>query len=259
MPHHLHLDPFAGVAGDMFIGAMLDLGVDLEAIRQPLAKLTIEPAYELSAEPTRRSTIRGIDFKVTLLDATHSHGHEHDHGHDHGHHHVHPANVLQLVDQLDAPDRAIHRARAIVNILAEAEASVHGVSVEQVHFHEVGAVDSIVDMLGAALALEALDIERVTCAPLPIGHGFVKCAHGTMPLPAPATAAIMQRHNIPQRGVDRDRETITPTGAAILAAIVDQFGPMPSMQVDAVGYGAGDRDDPDLPNLLRAYLGNLVS
>lgn len=257
MPHHLHLDPFAGVAGDMFIGAMIDLGVDLEAIRAPLASLPIEPAYTLTAEPTRRSTIRGVDFKVNTVEHAHSHDHNHEHGREHGHHdHVHPADILELIDQLDAPDRARQRARATVNILAEAEAAVHGVSVDQVHFHEVGAVDSIVDMLGAALALEALGVERVTCGPLPIGHGFVRCAHGQMPLPAPATAAIMQRHKIPQRGVDRACETVTPTGAAIVAAITDDFGPMPAITIAATGYGAGDRDDPDLPNLLRACLGH---
>jgi len=299
---HLHLDPFAGIAGDMFIGAMIDLGVDLDAIRRPLADLPTSPPYTLSADETRRHTIRAIDFRVHLQsrphapdapgaaepaprgntpdpalepghhegnpDAprpSHTHAHDHDHAHDHSHgqahdhRHVHPGDILALIDRLDLAPRGKERARAIVNRLAEAEAAVHGIPVEKVHFHEVGAVDSIVDMLGAAICLETLDVATVSCGPLPIGRGFVRCDHGTMPLPAPATAAVMERRGIPQFGVDRTGETVTPTGAALVAALADAFGPLPPMSVKAIGYGAGDRDDPDLPNLLRAYLGRRIT
>jgi hypothetical protein len=158
-----------------------------------------------------------------------------------------------MVDRLDTTDRGRDRARAIVMKLAEAEAHVHGKPIDAVHFHEVGAVDSIVDMLGAAVAVELLEVATFSCGSLPIGHGFVDCAHGRMPLPAPATAAILR--GMAQHGVDRAGETVTPTGAAIVAALADRFGPLPAMSVTAVGYGAGDRDDPDVPNLLRAYLG----
>jgi len=245
---HLHIDPFAGIAGDMFLGALIDLGASLEAINTALQPLGIEPGFGLTAEPTLRQGIKGTDFKVNIAHRT-SHIAHHDH--------VHPPKILAMVDQLDTTDRARRRARAIVQRLAEAEAAVHDLPVEQVHFHEVGAVDSIIDMLGCAVALDLLAIDTISCASLPIGHGFVKCAHGTMPLPAPATANLLR--GVPQHGVDRACETVTPTGAAIVVALANSFGPLPAMDVQAVGYGAGDRDDPDVPNLLRVYMGTLVT
>lgn len=251
MANHVHLDPFAGIAGDMFLGAMIDLGAPLERIVAALEPLGVEPAFTLTAEPTRRQGIRGIDVKVRPA-------HDHDPGRAPSHSHpapthVRPADILAMVDRLDTTDRGRDRARAIVMKLAEAEAHVHGKPIDAVHFHEVGAVDSIVDMLGAAVAVELLEVTTFSCGSLPIGHGFVDCAHGRMPLPAPATAAILR--GMAQHGVDRAGETVTPTGAAIVAALTDRFGPLPAMSVTAVGYGAGDRDDPDVPNLLRAYLG----
>jgi uncharacterized protein (TIGR00299 family) protein len=245
---HLHIDPFAGIAGDMFLGALIDLGAPLDAIDAALEPLGIEPAYQLTAEPTLRQGIKGTDFKVQITNHK-SQTTEHPH--------VHPPAILAMVDQLDTTDRARQRAAGVVNRLAEAEAAVHDMPVEKVHFHEVGAVDSIIDMLGSAIALELLDIDTISCASLPMGHGFVKCAHGMMPLPAPATANLLR--DIPQHGVDRECETVTPTGAAIVAALSNTFGTMPAMQVEAVGYGAGDRDDPDVPNLLRAYMGTLIT
>lgn len=250
MARHLHLDPFAGIAGDMVLGALVDLGVPPEAIAGALEPLDIRPRPSLTAEPTLRQGIRGIDVKV------HAHDHRPDHAHDHAHaHHVTPGDILAMIDRLDVAPRAADRARRIVTILGDAEAQVHGTTIDRVHFHEVGAVDSIVDMLGAAIGLEMLDVATVSCAAVPIGSGFVECAHGTMPLPAPATAAILAAHHVPQTGVDRTVETVTPTGAAIVAAIADDFGPLPAMNVERLGYGAGDRDDPEAPNLLRAYLG----
>lgn len=240
---HLHLDPFAGLAGDMFLGALIHLGASLDDIAAALAPLDITPKYKLAAEPTMRHQIGAINFTVTVEQEP-------------DHHHVHPPEIFAMVDQLDATDRAKHRARQIVQALAEAEAAVHNMPVEKVHFHEVGGADSIVDMLGSAIALEQLGIDTLGCGSLPIGHGFVKCAHGTMPLPAPATALLLR--GIPQHGVDRSVETVSPTGAAIVRALVGQFGPMPAMSVDAIGYGAGDRDDPDVPNLLRAHMGQLA-
>ena len=269
MARHLHLDPFAGVAGDMFIGCLIDLGAPLEAIDAALAPLAIAPPVRLTAESTLRHGIRGIDFKVREEEARSEkrgvtgHTHEHQH-HGHGHHHAHehgphvrPSDILAMVDRLNVADRAKARARAVVTRLAEAEAAVHGKPVEEIHFHEVGATDSIVDMLGSAVALELLDIATISCAALPLGHGFVDCAHGRMPLPAPATAAILT--GVPTYGVDRQGETVTPTGAALVVALTDTFGPLPAMNVEAIGYGAGDRDDPDTPNLLRAYLGERIA
>ena len=240
----LHLDPLAGIAGDMFLGAMIDLGAPLEQIVAALRPLPVKPDYRITAEPTTRGGITAVDLKVHVAD-------DPDH-----HHHTTYRDVVQMIDALDAAPRARDRAAAIVRRLGEAEGEVHGVELESVHFHEVGAVDSIVDMLGAAVALELLDVGTISCAPLPLGHGFVECAHGTLPLPAPATADILR--DIPTYNVDRQGETVTPTGAAIVAALVDGFGPQPPMHVEAVGHGAGDRDDPDTPNLLRALLGQRI-
>ncbi|QDU71892.1 LarC family nickel insertion protein [Mucisphaera calidilacus] len=275
MPTHLHLDPFSGIAGDMTLGALIHLGVKPEAIDQPLQALGFEPGFTLSAEPVSRHGIGAIDLTVHVNHThkhehshthahdhghshhhDHDHDHDHDHGHDHGHEHHHRTakDILELIERLDAPDRAKERARAITRKLAEAEGRVHGMPPEDVHFHEVGAVDSIVDMLGVALALEALDIDTLSCGPMPISRGYVRCAHGLMPVPAPATAYLLE--GLPTVGVDRTGELITPTGAAIAAALGTHFGPTPPMKVQSVGYGAGDREDPKVPNLLRAYLGH---
>ena len=286
MGRHLHIDPFAGIAGDMFLGACIDLGADLQAIDQALAPLPLTRPYRLTVQETQRHAIRGIDVKVIVgedrspgpadtrageashsHDHHHAHGHHHDHDHSHEHDHgrdaigqahLHPEHcgyrqIMALIDSLATSERGRARARAIFTRIGEAEAHVHGVGLDVVHFHEVGAVDSIVDILGSAVALELLDVETVTSAPLPIGQGFVQCAHGNMPLPAPATAQIL-RH-VPHHGVEREGETVTPTGAAIIAALATGFGPMPAMRVDQIGYGAGDRDTPDVPNLLRLFLG----
>lgn len=283
MSKHLHIDAFAGIAGDMFLGACIDLGAPLDAIEAALQSLPIEQPYRISVAETHRHAIRGVDLKVLVEgsgdDDTHDHGHSHshDHGHshshDHGHSHSHGTHrqsetgdpqsrstyraIMSMIDSLDTTERARDRARAITTAIGEAEAHVHGMSIDDVHFHEVGAVDSIVDMLGSAVAMELLEIETVSSVSLPIGSGFVKCDHGNMPLPAPATAEILKR--IPHHGVERTGETVTPTGAAIVAATATQFGPMPAMKVDRVGYGAGDRDTPDVPNLLRLFIGERAS
>ena len=283
MARHLHIDPFAGIAGDMFLGSCIDLGAPLGEIEAALRPLPIELPYSLTIAETFRHNIRGIDFKVAMgnaesdvrnrkpggADPHHSHDHNHPHGHSHdhsrsgvshsefrishSHSHAGYSQIMSMIDQLHAPERAKARARAITTAIGRAEAHVHGIPLEAVHFHEVGAVDSIVDMLGATVALELLDVQTISSGSLPIGHGFVRCAHGVMPLPAPATAEILKA--VPHHGVHREGETVTPTGAAIVAALATEFGPMPPMRVEAVGYGAGDRDLPDVPNLLRLFLG----
>lgn len=284
MPHHLHIDAFAGLAGDMFLGACVDLGAPIEQIAAALKPLSIDPPYRITTARTQRHAISAIDLKVhtdrqsdhagpTEHDHAHhhhhaqAHHHDHSHGHGHGHEHGHHGHahhhhtgyrdICAMIDALDTTDRARQRAHAIVARLAEAEAAVHDKPIDDVHFHEVGAVDSIVDMLGAAVALDLLEVATVSCSALPLGHGFVQCDHGRMPLPAPATALILQ--NVPTYGVDRACETVTPTGAAIAAALAEQFGPQPPMQVSRVGCGAGDRDDPDIPNLVRLFMGQKIS
>ncbi len=256
MTIHMHIDPFSGIAGDMFLGAAIDLGVPVEAIEQALAPLQVSPAYRITTRRIQRHGIGAVDLRVELIDP-HDNSESHEHSHHHHHHHTHYRDIMDMIDRMDTTERAKDRARLIVTQLAEAEARVHGVSIDKVHFHEVGAVDSIVDMLGAAVALEELNVETLSCGVLPISRGFVKCDHGLMPVPAPATAYLLE--GLATEGVDRRGELITPTGAAIVKALCSQFGAPPAMTLRAVGYGAGDREDPKVPNLLRLMLGDVLT
>ncbi len=257
MGKHLHIDPFSGIAGDMFLGAMIDLGLPLSEIEKAFKGIPTQQTYRLSAEKAMRCGISGIDFKVHEEEAKcdHDHGHDHGHGHHHHHHHVHYRDMLGIVEGLAASERAKGWARKIVNALADAEATVHGKRISDVHFHEVGGIDSMIDMLGAAVALDLLDVTSISCGPIPVTHGFVKCDHGKMPLPAPATALLLR--NKPVIGLDKRAELVTPTGAAILAGLCESYGAMPTMTYEKVGYGAGDRDEPETPNMLRLFLGKL--
>jgi hypothetical protein len=295
MAIHLHIDPFSGVAGDMFLGALIDLGAYPDAVRAALAKLPVERPYTLETRRVQKLGIGGVDLKVVFGDHPpesndvkghhrhdhgehahdhphpHDHGHAHDHAHGHDHHHAHGAHahehhhhhhtgyreIMAMVEVLDTTARGRERAGRVVTRLAEAESRVHGVPMASIRFHEVGAVDSIVDMLGSVVALELLEVETVSCGPLPLSRGMVRCEHGLMPVPAPATAYLME--GLPTFGVDRVGELVTPTGAALVAALSDRFGPAPPMTLRGVGYGAGDRDDPDVPNLLRLMLGETTA
>ena len=291
MTRHLHIDAFSGIAGDMFLGALIDLGAELSAIERALSKLPVEQAFTLTADRVQRHGIGAVDFKVRLGDEhshthhhhhchddhhhddhhgdqrthlhDHSHDHHHDHPHSHGqshthdhHHHIGYRDIMQMVELLDLTAEWKKRAGRVVTLLAEAEARVHDKSLEDIHFHEVGAVDSIVDMLGSIVALSLLEIDTLSCGPLPISRGFVRCDHGLMPVPAPATAYLLE--NLPTLGVDRTGELVTPTGAALVAGLASTFGPPPAMTLRAVGYGAGDREDPNIPNLLRLMLGEIT-
>nr|WP_285849299.1 LarC family nickel insertion protein [Brevibacillus borstelensis] len=193
-------------------------------------------------------------------DHSHDHGHhhhEHDHSHDHGHHHHHRRykEISAMIDEADFSPRVTARAQAIFEKIAIAEAKIHNVPVDTVHFHEVGALDSIVDVVGIALALEDLDIDQLYSGPVPTGNGYVRCDHGLYPVPAPATMEMLK--GIPLRQTDIQKELTTPTGAGVAAALVKQFGPLPAMTVDAIGYGAGTRDLPDQPNVLRVLVGTM--
>ena len=241
MKTHLHIDPFSGIAGDMFLGAAIDLGADLDGILKALRPVGVMDQCRVSTQRVQRHGLGAVDLKV-LTDAEH-------------HHHAHYGDIMAMIDSLNTTDRAKDRARRITTVLAKAEARVHGVPIQKVHFHEVGAVDSIVDMLGSAVALELLGVDTLSCGVLPMSRGFVQCEHGLMPVPAPATAYLLE--GLPTVGVDRKGELITPTGAAIVKALCETLGPSPMMTLTGVGYGAGDREDPDVPNLLRLMLGKI--
>ncbi len=268
MGRHLHIDPFGGIAGDMFLAALIDLGASPDAITAAFAPLPVAKRFELRPRRVQSFGIGAVN--VDVVEHHHHHPHPAHHGDDHGrhghghghddHHHAHhttAADIVAMIDQLDATERAKNRARAIVTKLAAAEARVHGVPAEKVHFHEVGALDSIVDMLGAAVGLELLGVDSISCGVLPISRGWVKCAHGLMPVPAPATAYLLE--GLATAGVDREGELVTPTGAALCAALATDHGPPPAMRLGSIGYGAGDKQFPEHPNLLRLMLGRRLS
>jgi uncharacterized protein (TIGR00299 family) protein len=243
-----YFDCFAGSGGDMIVGALVDAGAGLEALRAAVGKLPLE-GVELSAERVRRGGLAGRHFRVGV---PHHHADDEGPGHRHGPHR-HLGDILAMIDAADLPDRAAQRARRIFTRLGEAEAKVHHIDIERVHFHEVGAVDSIVDIVGACVALELLDVEEVHCSAIPLGRGTAVCEHGRIPIPAPATAElVVGAETVPGVG---EGELTTPTAAAVLTTLAAGYGPPPAMRVVAVGCGAGTRTEGPLPNLLRVLIG----
>ncbi len=235
----LHLDCQAGISGDMTVAALLDLGVPLAHLEAELAKLPIPlGAYELSAAPTKRHGIAALKFGVSVQEQ---------------HSHRHYSDIVELINASSLSARVKEQSGKIFTRLAEAEAKVHGVALAAVHFHEVGAVDSIVDIVGTAICLEYLGIETVSASSLPLCSGFVQCEHGLLPLPAPATADLLK--GLPVHGASGTGERVTPTGAAIVATLATRFGAAPAMTIEKIGYGAGEKDFPDLPNILRVFCG----
>lgn len=236
----VYLDCHAGISGDMTVGALLDLGVPLEHLRSELAKLGLPPdSFSLSVSHTERQQMAALKFDVEL--------------HDH-HSHRHYADIDAMIASSTLTGAVQQRARKIFRRLAEAEALVHGVAIENVHFHEVGALDSIVDIVGTAICLDYLGVEAIYGSALPLGSGFVNTAHGRLPVPAPATAELLK--GLPVHADCGPGERVTPTGAAILAALAGGFGKQPEMLLERIGCGAGCRDFSDCPNILRAFLGS---
>jgi len=348
MAKTLYLDCFSGIAGDMTLAALIDLGADIDYIISELRKLPIDP-FEMEVEPVIK---RGISAKYLKLhihdhhhghahahdhghehdhvhqhahdhahehghghqhahdhdhghghqhahdhdhghghqhahdhghehrhghqhahghghghghqhahDHDHGHGHQHAHGHDHGpghqhaHHHDHvhrkAADILNMIELSSLPQRVKERSTAIFQMIAIAEGRIHGMPPEEVHFHEVGAMDSIIDIIGVCIAMENLDIDTIIASPVPTGHGRMRMAHGLYPIPAPATLELLR--GIPLSGLQAEGELTTPTGAGILKALASSFGPIPAAQVQRIGYGAGKKDFPH-PNVVRALL-----
>lgn len=239
----LYFDCFAGISGDMTVGALLDLGVPLSFLTEELARLPISlSGYTLSAEETSRRGIRAAKFSVRVTE-------------DQPHRHY--SDIAGLIERSTLAAKVKEQAGQIFLRLAEAEAKVHGVELSRVHFHEVGALDSIIDIVGTALCLQYLGIKELYASALPLGSGYVETAHGRLPVPAPATAELLR--GMPVHGELGAGERVTPTGAAILAALCSGFGAPPSFTVTDVGNGAGDRDFPDTPNILRVMLGEKQS
>lgn len=250
MSRLLYFDCFSGVAGDMTLGALIDLGVDADLLREALRTLPVEAPWALEVGERHHHGIRGVDVHVVVDGKVE--GPTGDHDHDHGPHY-HYADIVGAIEGGQLPAPVVARAVAAFDALAAAEAVVHGVSREQVHFHEVGAVDGIIDIAGTAWGIWKLGVDRIRTAPPPISRGFVDCAHGRMPLPAPATLELLR--GFPIQPCDVPRELVTPTGAALLSAWAEGAGPFPAMVVEGIGWGAGDLSLHDRPNLLRLVLG----
>jgi len=255
----LYLDLFSGISGDMFIAALIYLGVDGRQLEQELKKLRLD-GYHLHVTRGRKASLEGVKFDVHLADDHDHAGQPHAHTHSHPHNHAHPhgrtfAQIRQLITESGLSDWVKQKAVAVFERLAVAEGRVHGLPPEQVNFHEVGAVDSIVDIVGACIALEMLGKPRVLASPVVEGTGWIECAHGRLPIPAPATLAILGARGISLSQCDDPNELVTPTGAALLAEFVDAFGPMRAVVAERIGYGLGTRDNPRRPNALRAILG----
>lgn len=297
---HLHFDCVSGIAGDMTLGAMIDLGVPADVIREAIAAVGLGDD-RLRVESVVKSGIASTNVWVRCHDAedgaeaekahkhihahehahvheggqseTHSHAHEHrhshadagsgehahahEHRHDHNHHHY--SDIRARVEKSTLDKAVVALSFKIFDCLAEAEAKMHGTTVDEVAFHEVGAVDSIVDIIGSAAALHWLAPASVSASPVAMGRGSIKCAHGILPVPSPAAVEILRVAQAPVTDGGLDIELCTPTGAAILAAIVDEWGSMPEMTPLRIGYGAGDIELPDRPNVLRIMLGKTTA
>jgi pyridinium-3,5-bisthiocarboxylic acid mononucleotide nickel chelatase len=282
----LYLDLFSGISGDMLIGALLDLGVAGTTLERGLQRLRLD-GYHLHMARRQKSGIEGVKFDVHLtadgtcsgpkVEAGHGHSHEHPHGHGHGHdhsqddEHAHThehgsGNGLQrdfksiraLIEASDLSPWVQERSIAVFRRVAVAEGKVHGLPPEQVHFHEVGAVDSIIDIVGACICLEALGCPRVLASAVVEGTGWVKCAHGRFPVPTPATLEILGARGIGITQCEEPHELVTPTGAALLAEFAESFGPMRGLIARKTGYGLGTRDNKTRPNVVRAILADAV-
>jgi uncharacterized protein (TIGR00299 family) protein len=254
----LYYDCFSGISGDMHLGAMLDLGVDPEHLLGQLRKLKLEE-YEIRISKDQKQGISGTRVDVILLQETDSHDqtHQHENGHKHeqGHEHRNLADIRKIINDSTLDLQVKERSLKMFEKLAEAEAKIHGKSIDEVHFHEVGAVDSIVDIVGAAICIEYLKPDRIMASEVELGGGFVVCEHGTFPVPAPATAEILT--GIPVRSGAVRFETTTPTGALILACNVDEFTPLRGMKIRKTAYGIGHKDL-EIPNVLRVYLAETI-
>ena len=247
--HTAYLDCFSGVSGDMLLGALLDAGVPESYLRAILAGLPLH-GYTLKVE---QKTMQGFaTTQVRVECGGHDHGHD-QHGHQH-HAHRHLAEITTLLNQAAIPPPVRDKALAVFTRLAKAEAAVHGTTVEAIHFHEVGAVDALVDIVGTVAGFAYLNIDRLICSPLPMSRGWVTCAHGEIPLPSPAVCRLLE--GVPVYGEQLDQELVTPTGAALLRELAYDFGPLPPMLLTRTGYGAGSMERRDgRPNLLRLLLG----
>jgi uncharacterized protein (TIGR00299 family) protein len=231
-----YFDCFSGIAGDMILGALLDLGLDENVLKKELRKLPLT-GYDMSVKKIESNHISATDVTIVVTEAQH---------------HRNLSDINDILNRSSLESQVKKLSQNIFYTLGKAEARIHNVDIEEVHFHEVGAVDSIVDIVGSVIGITLLGIDTIICSPLPLGHGFVSCEHGLLPLPAPATVEILK--GIPVYTVERNQETVTPTGAAVITTLASSFGEMPSMKITHIGYGSG-KIPSSYPSLLRVFLG----
>lgn len=278
MSRILYFDCFSGVSGDMMLGALLDAGLPLDALRDALGSLPLgDRPFTIAAERVSRAGVAATRFQ--LAEEPHeghrhphgaeptahgqgpgAHGHRpHDEGHHHHHHHPHHSlnQIAALIGRSALSQTGRARATALFGRLAEVEAAIHQVPVEQIHLHEVGALDSIVDIVGAVFGLEWFGASEVVASPLNVGSGTVECAHGTFPVPAPATARLLE--GVPVYAQGPPAELVTPTGALLVTEYADAYGSLPAMRTERIGYGAGARDFSGVPNVFRLFVGQRAS
>jgi pyridinium-3,5-bisthiocarboxylic acid mononucleotide nickel chelatase len=255
----LYFDCFSGASGDMILGALIDAGVKLEDVRQALGSLAITPET-IWTEPVVRGGIRATKFNVRgethPADAHHHDDSAHVHGHaGGGEPHRTLAEIFCLIDSSSLNSAAKDRTKSLFTRLGETEAAIHGTSLDRVHLHEVGALDSIIDIAGSVFALQQLGVDTILSSALNVGGGTVYSAHGRYPVPAPATARLLK--GVPIYSGTEQVELVTPTGALLIAGYASSFGPLPAMRVERIGYGAGTRDFAQTPNVLRVLIGEL--
>jgi uncharacterized protein (TIGR00299 family) protein len=233
-----YFDCFSGISGDMTLGALIDLGTSVEWLQSELSRLPLD-GFHLAVTPMMRNGIQATFVSVEIKDSSHSRDYK---------------TIKSLLERCPLSDAVKSRSLMIFERLALAEAAIHDCPPDEVHFHEVGGVDALVDIVGTALCLEKLEINQVISSWIPLGSGFVDCQHGKLPVPAPATIEILK--DVTVYGADVACELVTPTGAAIITSLAESFGPLPPMRVEKIGYGAGQRELADRPNLLRIITGS---
>ncbi|TMW72268.1 LarC family nickel insertion protein [Alteribacter natronophilus] len=275
----LYLECHSGISGDMTVGALLDLNImTLEELNNELDKLGIDGQWETGCERVIKNGISAAKFDVHDLENDHGHTHAHtdgdphhhhndgdeghthsadhgsEHSHNHGHHHRTYTSIKNMIEDSGLDSSVQKDAVAMLKVIGEAEAAIHGMKLDQVHFHEVGAIDSIIDIVSTAILMNRLNPDKVLSTPIPVGNGQIHIDHGLYPVPAPATLAILK--GVPIKQTDVKSELTTPTGAAIVKHYVDKFSGFPDMTVQNIGYGAGTKTFPKVPNVVRMTVGS---
>lgn len=234
-----YFDCFSGISGDMILGALIDLGLDIDFLKSELVKLNLS-GYEISVKKVLKNKIAGVKVDIEVKSKQKER---------------HLSDINKIIDESNLKIEIKEKSKEIFLKLGQAEAKVHDIGINEIHFHEIGAIDSILDILGCVIGLDKLEIKEVYCSNIPLGKGFITTSHGKLPIPAPATSELLK--NVPAYSANIEGELVTPTGAAILTSIAKEYGEMPAIKIEKVGYGAG-KSDFKHPNLLRIFLGELT-